>query len=901
MANRYKNLIYSTAEYTHSYGGFKGVELNAGELIGSPHRLAYSQNMYKDYDGDGADVIESVPGYRCFTRYKDPVHALYYQRSLDGSEDHLIVHTGSRLMRHQLSDIDKKDVYGKEIASVKGGKSFGFEYGRFYYIMDGAEILQIDSNGITKRVGDDEASPYVPTTYVSGESYEQRNLLTNRFNEEYYVADPTVYLYSTDGLKFSITDPYLRYCSLIGVSEDVKGDVYVPSYVDIAGISYKVISVGDYAMADNLKISAIYLPHGLTSIGKNAFEGCDSLITVVTPITLETIGRRAFRDCQSLTYLYLGSGVNSVGEEILDYCYGLDTVYYELGEEELKKIEGSDYLSRFKITYYTTYNEIKLALPFHDKVEKVNSVSVDGEEVDFATDENDGYIKSVIIKLDTIGDATGIKVVTSGYLAPLGSEWQSNMTSNGETSTSDAIIHCTVAEVFDGRIFLSGNPDLPNTVFYTESMRAGQDGALYFGRYNYICDGVGSYKVRAMLAVRDMLAVFKEGDDGSGSIFYHKKAAGSGGIDSIYPVAYVHSGICSVGGCLSFLDDPVFLSAEGLMALNNENINYQRNVVCRSHNVNYTLLKEDLSKACLCEWLGYLVLGVNGKILLADSRAVFNHPAGSREYEWFLLRDIGAHISDKTVYVYAKDPYLTTVVHPTLAGERVDENLVYSTTDASGVTYYYVQDGAKKYRVVPTEEMIGGEFSPATVFISYSDRLFFATDKGHVCVFNNDKRGVAPPCVTESEDYDEAEYQRTMGNKIHPLYYSFAGHAPTYVVKTALDDCGVPHLTKSTVKKSLVIKAKSYTPDAIRCEVIADTRDPVYVGSFPAVSVGFDNFDFTSVPWYVSRYTSVTLSENEKRWVEKQICLSSDTFASPISVYSITYRYVIKGKIKNNA
>ena len=64
MANRYRNLIYSTAEYTHSYGGFKGVELNAGSLISSTARLAYSQNMYKDYDGDGADVLESIPGFR---------------------------------------------------------------------------------------------------------------------------------------------------------------------------------------------------------------------------------------------------------------------------------------------------------------------------------------------------------------------------------------------------------------------------------------------------------------------------------------------------------------------------------------------------------------------------------------------------------------------------------------------------------------------------------------------------------------------------------------------------------------------------------------------------------------------------------------------------------------------
>ena len=335
------------------------------------------------------------------------------------------------------------------------------------------------------------------------------------------------------------------------------------------------------------------------------------------------------------------------------------------------------------------------------------------------------------------------------------------------------------------------------------------------------------------------------------------------------------------------------------MALNSENINYQRNVVCRSHNVNYALLKEDLSKAYLCEWLGYLVLGVNGKILLADSRSIFSHATGSHEYEWFMLKDIGAYTSDHTVYRYSDEPSGGAGVHPSLVGEVAEIDKVYSA-DVGGEIYYYVSENGRKYSVVPTEERAGGVFSPAAVFISHGNRLFFATEGGHVCVFNNDMRGVAPESVRESADFNEEEYLRLMSNKIHPIYYSFAGHVPRYVIKTALDDCGVPHLTKSSVKGSLVIKARSYTTDAIACEVATDASDPVYVGSFPAASVSFDDFSFSDVPWYVSRYTSVPLPEKEKRWVEKQITLTSEKYASPISIYSISYRYVIKGKIKKS-
>jgi hypothetical protein len=229
-----------------------------------------------------------------------------------------------------------------------------------------------------------------------------------------------------------------------------------------------------------------------------------------------------------------------------------------------------------------------------------------------------------------------------------------------------------------------------------------------------------------------------------------------------------------------------------------------------------------------------------------------------------------------------------------------DSKAVYSATDISGITYYYTIENGAKYSVTPTEELTGGEFFPATIFISYGKRLFFCTEDGHLCVFNNDKRGEAPESVKSQADYDEEKYNAAMGNKIHPLFYSFAGHAPTYEIRTALDNCGIPHLTKNTVKSSLVIKARSAVADSIFCEVRSDSNSPIHVGNLPMVTSGFDNFDFSSSPWYNGRYESVALKEKEKRWIEKQITLTSKSFASPISLYSITYRYTIKGKIKNN-
>ena len=901
MANRYRNLIYSTAEYTHSYGSFRGIELNASGSTTSQNRLSYAQNVYKDYYGDGAEVIESVPGFRLFAHYGKTIHAMYYQRSASGGEDHLLVHVENKLFRHPISDIEKTDAKGLEIATVQNKKSFGFEYGKYFYVMDAQKILQIDENGVCVTIGDSGSSPYVPTTFVSGEEYEQRNLLTRNFKEEFYIADPKEYLYSTKGLKFSITDHNLRYCTVTGVGETTSAQIYVPAYVDIAGTSYKVISVDAYAFSGNNKITAVYLPEGILSVDAYAFSECTALNTVSTSSTLLRIGEAAFSGCGALKSLYLGASLSAIEEDAFKNCNQLSTVDYALGSDDFEKVDGREVISGKSVRYNSRYEAVKISLSLHDRVEGIGSVKVNGNDTTWVGETSGDVFCSVAISFASVSDATGVKIEIGGILAPLSKEWCEEMNALSECTSYEAIINCTVAEVFDGRVFLSGNPSFPNTVFYTERPRQGQDSALYVGKYNYFNDGVGSYKVKSMLAVRDMIAIFKEGDDGCGSIFYHKKENVSlGPITAIYPLAYVHSGICSRGACLSFLDDPVFLSDEGLTALNTENINYQRNIACRSHNVNYSLLSEDISKASLCEWLGYLVVGINGKIFLADSRATFMHPAGSREYEWFLLTDIGAYNNDGRAYRYSPDTYKDTVPHPTRVSQIADSKAVYSATDISGITYYYTIENGAKYSVTPTEELTGGEFFPATIFISYGKRLFFCTEDGHLCVFNNDKRGEAPESVKSQADYDEEKYNAAMGNKIHPLFYSFAGHAPTYEIRTALDNCGIPHLTKNTVKSSLVIKARSAVADSIFCEVRSDSNSPIHVGNLPMVTSGFDNFDFSSSPWYSGRYESVALKEKEKRWIEKQITLTSKSFASPISLYSITYRYTIKGKIKNN-
>ncbi|MFQ7281696.1 MAG: hypothetical protein ACLRP7_05305, partial [Christensenellales bacterium] len=52
-----------------------------------------------------------------------------------------------------------------------------------------------------------------------------------------------------------------------------------------------------------------------------------------------------------------------------------------------------------------------------------------------------------------------------------------------------SILHCTVATVFDNRIFLAGNPDTPNTIYFSQL-----NDPTYFGELTY--EQVGTETMR---------------------------------------------------------------------------------------------------------------------------------------------------------------------------------------------------------------------------------------------------------------------------------------------------------------------------------------------------------------------------------------------------------------------
>jgi hypothetical protein len=73
-------------------------------------------------------------------------------------------------------------------------------------------------------------------------------------------------------------------------------------------------------------LTSVAIPDGVTSIDRETFYYCESLISAELSKDLTSIGERAFYGCRSLTSVVIPEGVTSIGESAFESCYSLTSV-----------------------------------------------------------------------------------------------------------------------------------------------------------------------------------------------------------------------------------------------------------------------------------------------------------------------------------------------------------------------------------------------------------------------------------------------------------------------------------------------------------------------------------------------------------------------------------------------
>lgn len=110
--------------------------------------------------------------------------------------------------------------------------------------------------------------------------------------------------------------PYYIYRRKLSGLRGSKGKriLNIPSFVNVNGVEYTIVSIGRGAFADYVNFDYVNIPSTITNIGEYAFFRT-SLVAVDIPESVKTIGNRAFGFCEKLKSLKIPSDV-AVGNEI---------------------------------------------------------------------------------------------------------------------------------------------------------------------------------------------------------------------------------------------------------------------------------------------------------------------------------------------------------------------------------------------------------------------------------------------------------------------------------------------------------------------------------------------------------------------------------------------------------
>jgi hypothetical protein len=269
---------------------------------------------------------------------------------------------------------------------------------------------------------------------------------------------------------------------------------------------------------------------------------------------------------------------------------------------------------------------------------RINTFLADGESKVFALDaQNIDSGFNPVVKVDdkavtafTVDYTNGKITFTDAPAAPK-TDGRDNVSIEFQKTVSghkERILNCTLLQVFDNRVFFSGNKDYANTVFHCSL-----NDPTYCSDLDYYNEGLDTAAVKGLVAGNNALWVFREPSQANTTVFYHTPT-----IDSDYGKIYPsqHSSVTTgcVGKAINFNDDIVFFSDRGMEGISGD-ITTEQVLAHRSSLVDRKMIaEEDYKDMILTEWEGYLLVIIGSKVYLADSRAMLaneNH----NEYEWF--------------------------------------------------------------------------------------------------------------------------------------------------------------------------------------------------------------------------------------------------------------------------
>lgn len=832
-----KNLLSQRAEYARYFDNLRGVDFSSDQNDVADSRFAYLVNMYKDYRSGQGGAVETIPGFRIARDFGGKVNGIHI------GDGNIFVHVGSWL--YHVGTIDEngnatiwEDEKHVAYPRMPNEKTISFYYEGYLYLLGGGSYFRIEYNENGYANANSVANvAYLPTTWSE---------------------------IAPGALKDSIAEDY--------------GEGRETEQRNLLNPKYKVTYIAD----------------GATSV-LDLKEAIDNEWHFENNISNIPQFPRDFKVVQYGVELPLAYNESNIGVPRVPEGYP-NAIY------RITPNTGDGIFGQIALVNAPPKPEKNTWNPDKGKFDYTSG------EITAGTPETEGYKWPFAF---SAGHA-GIEVTVKRNIKIIGG------VENPGENQHEIISNCRLAALFDGHVFLGGNPNYPNLIFYNviKNDESGLPDATYFGQLNFVRDGASNSKIIAMMSVGDSLMVMKEDSDEEDSIYLHVSKNGPSDVEPIlYPSQRGHKGIGCYGPCFNFRDDPIFLSKYGVDALGHVSTKYRRAIKHRSSLIDAKLLNCDLRNASIAEWGGYLMILTEGKIFMADSRQMYATEGNNTEYEWYYLEDIGVYTNQFDEYVFAEFPRkvtndelleITGDVELLQADAVMDENGVKRNligtsafkyvheiryfTNPDGEKIYYKEldeydeytspTGRKiKYYVEPSGGKTGGTFDAAVMLKTIGEDLFFVTKNGVLCKFNFDMRDPETGLIPNE-------------------YYDFNGRAIFSGCATKMDNCGIPHLTKSTVKKSVVIKTRTFTYSGMKVKVRTNRMALNQIARIINGQATFNDPSFKDYTFSMTDKSIFSVNEKEKKWVEKQIFIYSDEFRRPFALHYLAYRYNVAGRYK---
>lgn len=270
---------------------------------------------------------------------------------------------------------------------------------------------------------------------------------------------------------------------------------------------------------------------------------------------------------------------------------------------------------------------------------RINTFLADGGSFDFYLDTMNldtdfepivTVDDEVVTKGYTVDYAAGKISFTSAPAAPL-TDGQDNVKVEFQKTVEgyrETILNCTLLQVFDNRVFFSGNEEYPNVVWHCSL-----NDPTYVSDLDFYREGLDAAQIKGLAAGNNALWVFREPSGMNTNVFYHTPTTDSD-YGKIYPSTHSSVTIGCVGKAINFNDDIVFFSERGMEGISGD-VTTEQFAAHRSSLVDRKLTAEENYKDMILEeWEGYLMVFIGNHVYLADSRTAYTNE-DHVEYEWF--------------------------------------------------------------------------------------------------------------------------------------------------------------------------------------------------------------------------------------------------------------------------